>query len=396
MNSPGAPRAGRAKLLLAVACAVAVTGTGVIAVRAAEAGVPPPAPPAAAQLAGAESAAPTPTPSLPNTSPFPPSAPTNLVATSVGAHSITLAWTASTPGCCAVESYQIYYNQAFNDVIYTMSVGNVTTATVTANIVATGQYSVWVTARDGLGHTSASSNQVIVVTPASDTSADTVPPQAPADLTATYTPSTTLRWSPSSDNVAVTGYNVYQFDGLFVSTLLATVTGTAYTVPSGATSPPGSFNSTYYVRARDAAGNLSIASNTVPAHPTGPSSSPSPSPPVSPSPSPSPPPPTCTVNYDTQSQWAGGFVAAVTIANTGSVPVSGWRLAFTFGGDQRITSSWNAAFTQSGAAVTMGNADWNAVIAAHGSVSIGMQGTWTASDAPPAVFLLNDAPCAAG
>lgn len=399
MNSPGAPRAGRGKFLLAVAAAVAVTGTGVIAARAAEAGVPPPAPPAAARLAGAqlagtESAAPT--PSLPNTSPFPPSAPIGLVATSVGAHSITLAWTAATPGCCAVESYQIYYNQAFNDVIYTMSVGNVTTATITANIVATGQYSLWVSARDGLGHTSASSNSVTVVTPASDTSSDTVPPRAPADLSVTYTPSTTLRWSPSSDNVAVTGYNVYQFDGLFVSTLLATVTGTAYTVPAAATSPPGYFNSTFYVRARDAAGNLSIASNTVPVHPTGPSSSPSPSPPASPSPSPSPPPPTCTVSYSTQSQWAGGFVATVTVANIGSVPVSGWRLAFTFGGDQRITSSWNAAFTQSGAAVTMRNADWNAVIAAHGSVSMGMQGTWTASDAPPPAFLLNDAPCAAG
>jgi hypothetical protein len=392
VDSPGAPRAARGKLLLAVASAVAVTGTGVIAVRAAQASVPPPAPPAAARLAGAESAAPT--SSLPNISPFPPSEPTGLVATSVGAHSITLAWTASTPGCCAVEGYEIYYNSPFNDVVYGMSVGNVTTATITANIVPTGQYSLRVSARDGLGHTSASSSPITVVTPASDTGPDTVPPQAPADLTATYTPSTTLRWSPSTDNVAVTGYNVYRFDGLSVSTLLATVTDTSYTLPPGATSSPDPYHSMFYVRARDAAGNLSIASRTVPVHPTGPSSSPSPSPSVSPSPS--PPPPTCTVSYTTQAQWGGGFVAAVTVANTGSVPVSGWRLAFTFGGDQRITSSWNGAFTQSGAAVTMRNADWNAVIPAHGSVSIGMQGTWTASDAPPVTFLLNDAPCAAG
>lgn len=100
------------------------------------------------------------------------------------------------------------------------------------------------------------------------------------------------------------------------------------------------------------------------------------------------------MTYTTQSQWTGGFVAGVTIANTGSTPVSGWRLAFTFGGDQRITSAWSAAFTQSGSAVTMWNADWNGVIPDHGSVSMGMQGTWGASDAPPAAFLLNDAACA--
>ncbi|GIH15847.1 hypothetical protein Raf01_40190 [Rugosimonospora africana] len=394
------PRGGRAKFLLAAVSAVAVIGTGLIAVKAAEAGVPSGGPPAAAQPAT------TPTPSLPNTSPFPPSAPTDLVATHVGATSITLAWTASTPGCCAVEGYRITYYRAFYDIAYSSSVGNVTTATLTEGIIPTGQYSVQVSAVDGLGHYSASA-AITVVTPLSDTGPDTVPPQAPTNLSATYTPSTTLRWSPSSDNVAVTGYNVYRFDGLFVSTLLATVTGTEYTVPpivtappsSSPSSPPASFNSTYYVRARDAAGNLSAVSNTVPVRPTGPSSPPvsvSPSTPVSPSRSPSAQPPTCTVSYTTQSQWAGGFVASLTVANTGSAPISGWRLAFTFAGDQRITNSWNATFTQSGSAVTVRNADWNAVIAAHGSVSMGMQGTWTTSDAPPPAFLLNDAPCATG
>ena len=43
---------------------------------------------------------------------------------------------------------------------------------------------------------------------------------------------------------------------------------------------------------------------------------------------------TCQVTYATQSQWAGGFVAGVTIANTGSSPISGWTLKFTFPGDQ--------------------------------------------------------------
>ncbi len=66
----------------------------------------------------------------------------------------------------------------------------------------------------------------------------------------------------------------------------------------------------------------------------------------------SPPPATCAVSYARQSEWAGGFVAQVTIANTGSAPVSGWRLAFTFPGDQVVGNAWNATISQWGAAVT--------------------------------------------
>lgn len=39
------------------------------------------------------------------------------------------------------------------------------------------------------------------------------------------------------------------------------------------------------------------------------------------------------------------------------------------------------------------NASYNAAIAAGSSVSLGFQGTWTSSDAPPATFTLNGAPC---
>ena len=50
---------------------------------------------------------------------------------------------------------------------------------------------------------------------------------------------------------------------------------------------------------------------------------------------------TCQVVYSTQSQWSGGFVAAVTITNTGPSAISGWTLTFTFPGDQKITSNWS-------------------------------------------------------
>ena len=34
-------------------------------------------------------------------------------------------------------------------------------------------------------------------------------------------------------------------------------------------------------------------------------------------------------------------MAAVTIANSGSSAISGWTLAFTFPGDQKITNAWS-------------------------------------------------------
>jgi O-glycosyl hydrolase len=102
---------------------------------------------------------------------------------------------------------------------------------------------------------------------------------------------------------------------------------------------------------------------------------------------------TCQVTYTTQSQWAGGFVAGVTIADTGSSPISGWTLKFTFPGDQKITNAWSGTETQSGENVTITNASYNGTIAPGGNTSLGFQGTWTNSDAVPTAFTVNGAAC---
>jgi endoglucanase len=102
---------------------------------------------------------------------------------------------------------------------------------------------------------------------------------------------------------------------------------------------------------------------------------------------------TCHVTYDRQSEWAGGFVANLTVADTGSTQISGWRLTFTFPGDQRVTSAWNATVTQSGTAVTAVNTGSNGTIAPGSSTSLGFQGTWSANDATPTAFAVNGTAC---
>ena len=379
----------RPGLLAAVVLSTAVLGTALTAVPPAGAGT---AYPAVAPAPGGAAAPvadptgtvspPTSTPSTPSTTPFPPSAPTNLTATQVRSTSVTLTWTAATRGCCPVVGYDITYYQAFDDVVYGLSLGDVTTATITGYIQPGRQYSFRVSARDGDGRRSPSTDALTVVTPVTDTGPDTTPPSAPQNLTVgEVTASTaTLSWVPSTDNVGVLGYNIYRFDGWFTSTLVATVPGTTYTAALPA---PTSLRTLYYVRARDAAGNVSIASNTV----TLPTTS---------TPPPPPPPSTCRVTYRNQSEWAGGFVATATVQNTGTAPVDGWIVTFGFPGDQQITNAWNATVGQTGATVTARNVDWNRVIASNGSATFGFQGRWGASDAPPTAFSLNGAPCTVG
>ena len=99
------------------------------------------------------------------------------------------------------------------------------------------------------------------------------------------------------------------------------------------------------------------------------------------------------MSYTTASEWAGGFVANVTINNTGTATINNWTLKFTFPGDQQITSAWNATAAQSGENVTLTNVSYDGTIAPGGNTQIGFQGTWNSSDAAPTSFTLNGTPC---
>lgn len=83
---------------------------------------------------------------------------------------------------------------------------------------------------------------------------DTISPTTPTSLSASGTTATAtnLSWTASTDNVAVTAYDVYQGP-----TLKATVTSTTYAV----TGLTASTAYTFSVKAKDAAGNFSTSSN---------------------------------------------------------------------------------------------------------------------------------------
>ena len=82
----------------------------------------------------------------------------------------------------------------------------------------------------------------------------------------------------------------------------------------------------------------------------------------------------CTASYSVSSDWGSGFNAEVKVTNSGSTALSSWKVTWTWPGSQKVTSMWNASYTQTGSAVTATNASHNGAVAAGGSASFGFGG----------------------
>ena len=170
-----------------------------------------------------------------------PATPTNLHTTAVTGTSAALAWnTTSGP----VTNYNVYRNGTL--------VGSPATPSFTDTGLTSAQsYSYTVTAV-GNGVESLATAALAVATP------DTVAPSVPTGLTAPTVGAAhvVVAWTPSTDNVAVTGYDLLR-DGNVVATTTGATTANDTTV-----APNTSY--TYTVRAKDAAGNSSVDSAPLP------------------------------------------------------------------------------------------------------------------------------------
>ncbi|HVQ95128.1 MAG TPA: cellulose binding domain-containing protein [Mycobacteriales bacterium] len=93
----------------------------------------------------------------------------------------------------------------------------------------------------------------------------------------------------------------------------------------------------------------------------------------------------CTAGYRVVSQWSDGFQGEVSVRNSTTAARSAWTATVTFGNGQRITQSWSATVTQTGAAATAENLSWNGSLAAGASTTFGFLASWTGSNAAPAV-----------
>jgi fibronectin type 3 domain-containing protein len=186
----------------------------------------------------------------------PPTAPGNLVATAASLTQINLSWTASTDDV-GVTGYRVERCQGAGCSNFTQIATPTGTSFNNMSLTPSTSYSYRVRATDAAGNLSGFSN-----TASATTQADTTPPTAPTNLTATAASSAqiNLSWTASTDNVGVTGYRVERCQGAGCSnfTQIAAPAGTSFN-DTGLTA---STSYSYRVRATDAAGNLSGYSNT--------------------------------------------------------------------------------------------------------------------------------------
>ncbi|GAA2354779.1 hypothetical protein Cme02nite_48070 [Catellatospora methionotrophica] len=101
----------------------------------------------------------------------------------------------------------------------------------------------------------------------------------------------------------------------------------------------------------------------------------------------------CRVRYSIRNQWDPGFIADITVTNTGGTTVDGWTLRFAFPADQQLMNGWSATVGQSGREVTANDGGYHPRLAPGEAVTFGIQGTWGVANPAPSVFTLNGRRC---
>lgn len=173
-----------------------------------------------------------------------PTTPGGLMVIGTESKSISISWSSSTDNK-GVAGYEVFVNEVFNK--YTSQLSTIVTALTPSTL-----YSIKVRARDTYGNKSEFGEAITATTD----DPERIPPSVPANLISNGKTATTLSllWDASTDNVGVTGYQV------FVNGVL----NTTVTIP--AATIIGLTESTEYsisVAAEDDAGNISAQSSPI-------------------------------------------------------------------------------------------------------------------------------------
>ncbi|MEE9445170.1 MAG: hypothetical protein V3V19_05850, partial [Cocleimonas sp.] len=174
-----------------------------------------------------------------------PTVPASLRKVTATTSSVAIRWNASSDNV-AVTGYRVYRNGT--------QIGTVTGTSFSDNsVIAATTYAYTVRAFDAANNVSPVSNSLSVTTP---NAADTQAPTVPANLqrVSAVHNRAVIRWTASTDNVAVTGYRIYR-NGTQIGT------GTTTTFSDTTVLPTTTYS--YTVRAFDAANNISSISSAL-------------------------------------------------------------------------------------------------------------------------------------
>jgi lysophospholipase L1-like esterase/chitodextrinase len=304
----------------------------------------------------------------------PPTVPTSLTSqVACNPLTVTLNWTASTDNV-GVTGYDIFAANSASGPFTQAGTSTTTTVTLPLSFL---NYEV--RARDAAGNVSAFTVPLMVTpppcpspppssAPPSSTPPDTQPPTTPGTPTASGVTASqaTLSWTASTDNVRVTGYDIFRAPGASGGTFASI--GTSSTVTFTDTGLAASSTYRYEVRARDAAGNTSPFSATVTVSTLGGGSG------------------GCTAVYSpVGNPWPGGFQGQVTVTNTGTTATTAWTVTLTFTNGQAITQIWGARTASTASPYTITNETYNGALAANASTTFGFLASWNGTNTAPTV-----------
>ncbi len=296
------------------------------------------------------------TPKTPTTTTIASSSNPSIVGQSV-------TFTASVSPSAATGSVQFLDGTT---VLATVTV-NSGSATFATSSLAQGAHSI--TAAYGGSATYAGSTSLVLTQ-----TVNVAPPAAPSGLTATAAGSTEINLSWTASSTSGVTYDIYQSTASGFtpspSNLVASgVASTSYAASGLAAS------TAYYFRVTAVnAGGASAATNQASATTAAAAS--------------------CHVDYSVTSQWNNGFNGAITIKNTGASPIKDWTLTWIWPGNQAITQSWDASYTQSGANVQLAYMSYNSTIAPGATLSgVGFGASYSGTNTAPAAFYVNGTLC---
>ena len=102
-------------------------------------------------------------------------------------------------------------------------------------------------------------------------------------------------------------------------------------------------------------------------------------------------PSSCDVDFVIRDRWQGGFIADVTVSNSGSYPLSSWDVTFEKSDLYSIGNLWNASMQEIGTEIVLSNVSYNGAIDGNSSTMFGFQGSGTPEI--PSIVMLNGVAC---
>ncbi len=291
-----------------------------------------------------------------------PGAPTGLAAVG-GAQQITLSWAAvSAATGYAVERAAVVAGP-FVRIASVASPGYVNTG-----LNADTLYFYRVLASNANGDSAPSA----VVSARTDAGAPQ-PPAAPTLGASAGDGRVTLNWSAAA---RASGYTVQRAPAGSTSfTTLASVAGTQTSYVDTAVVNGTAYS--YRVLATNSAG--STASGTVNATPSGSGGGGGGG--------------ACTLVLNASNDWGTGQVLRAELRNTGTQPISGWRISWTETADFQLVNSWNGTLAVSGRGISVAPVSWNSSIAPAAAIEVGMQLSYSSARPLPSAASVEGRSC---